>query len=94
MLETWGASETVFAFKHHTGTRLLMNSKHIKGKVEFKCPAQITTWLKNCLEVMPVEKIKRTALKEKQLIWNGSHTQSHYVLVSLIMILPASDPSL
>lgn len=43
---------------------------------------------------MPVEKIKRTAMKEKQLIWNGSCTQSHYVLVSLIMILPASDPSL
>ncbi|KAK4818644.1 hypothetical protein QYF61_016615 [Mycteria americana] len=29
---------------------------------------------------MPAEKIKRTAMKEKQLIWNGSHTQSHHVL--------------
>lgn len=42
---------------------------------------------------MPVEKIKRTAVKEKDLIWNGSCTQNHHVPVRLIVILSASDLS-
>lgn len=33
-------------------------------------------------------------MKEKRLIWNGSHTPSHHVLVSPITILPASAPRL
>lgn len=33
-------------------------------------------------------------MKGKQQIWNRSSTQSHHTLVSLIMIIPASDPRL
>jgi len=59
MLETQGEIE----YWYQT-----VNERHIEGKITFKCPAQITTWLNNCLEVIPVEKIRRTAMKEKQLI--------------------------
>lgn len=94
MLESWGPREKIFALKHPIDVRLIMNTIHIKGKIEFKCPAQINAWLKSCLELMLVEKIKVTPTKEKQQIWNRSPPQSHHVLVSLIMIIPASDPRL
>lgn len=63
-----------FVLAHPIDVWLLMNTTHTKGKIEFRCPAQITAWLKSCLEVMPVEKIKITPMKEKQQIWNRSPT--------------------
>lgn len=41
-----------------------------------------------------MEKIKRKAMKEKQLIWNGSYAQSQHIQLNLAMILPASDSRL
>lgn len=62
----------LFMLTHPIDVRLLMNAIHTKGKIESKCPAQITAWLKSCLEVMPVEKIKITPMKKKQQIGNRS----------------------
>lgn len=84
----------MFVLTHPGDVRLLMNAMHTKGKIEFKCPAQITAWLQSCLEVMPVEQIKKNPMKEKQQVWNRSPTQSHHALVNLFMIIPASDPRL
>lgn len=72
-----GVQEKKFFANTSCWCQAVNESMHIKGKIEFKCPA----WLKSCLEVMAVEKIKITPMKEKQQIWNRSPTQSHHVLV-------------
>lgn len=59
LLDSWGPREKNVVLTHPVDVRLLMNTMHTKGKIEFKCPAQITAWLKSCLEVITVENIKK-----------------------------------
>lgn len=89
VLETGGETGTIYISTSHQYQT--DNECHVKGKIESKCIPQITTWLKNCLEVMPMEMIKRTSVKENKLPWNGSCTQSHQIAVRLIVILSAPD---